>query len=249
MTIDLAARAEPGFQRRSFPVGELEIRAADGATAWTFEGVACTVDHPYTVRDRFGEYTETITRGAFDRTLSNRDARVSLFVEHNWQFGGVALATRRAGTLELVADPNLRVKASLDPRRPDVQTLRSAVERGELTEMSIGFNGTKGGDQWSADYSQRSVTEAALREVSITEEGCNELTSGSIRSLIADLERTRTVEYDETELRRAIAQLRSLLPDDDPVETVDQAVTVVEGSGLVVTDELISLFERRLPAA
>jgi HK97 family phage prohead protease len=244
MTIDLAQRAESGFQRRSFTIGDLELRAADDATSWTFEGVAATVDHPYTVRDRFGEYTETIVRGAFDRTIATRDARVSLYVEHNWRYGALPMATRRAGTLTLIADPHLRVKAELDPKRPDVQILRSTIERGEATEMSVGYNDTKGGVTWNADYTARSVTDAALREVSITEEGCNDMTTGSIRSLLADLERSRAVDYDEVELRRAIRHLESLLPDADTDEVVD----TVERSGLVVTDEFIQLYERRFAA-
>jgi HK97 family phage prohead protease len=249
MSDDLSARAEAGFQRRSFTIGDMELRAPDGASTWTFEGIAATVDHPYTVPDRFGEFTETITRGAFDRTLANRNSRVSLFVEHNWRFGGLPLATRKAGTLELVADPHLRVKASLDPRRPDVQTLRSALERGEVSEMSVGYNNTKDGFVWNADYTERSVTEAALREVSITEEGCNDMTSGSIRSLLVDLERSRSTEYDADEIRRAILHLESLLPQDAPVITdADEAVEMVERSGLVVSDALVAWCGRRFAA-
>jgi HK97 family phage prohead protease len=237
---DLSARAEPGFQRRSFTATDLELRDGGDADTWTFEGVACTVDYPYTVRDSLGEFTETIAPGAFDRTLSNQNNRVSLFVNHGWRFGNVPLATTRAGTLSLVADPHLRVKATLDPGRPDVQIMRSAIVRGEMSEMSIGFNDVKDGVQWNDDYTARTVTEAALREASVTEEGANDATTASIRSLIVDLSRARAVDYDEAELRRAIAHLESLLL------TPDTVVEVEERSGLLVTDELLSLFQRRL---
>lgn len=241
MTVDLSARTEPGFQRRTFTLNDIELRDADD-DGWTFEGVACTVDHPYTVRDRFGEFTETIASGAFDRTLSNRNARVSLYSNHAWQWGAVPFASRRAGTLELTADPHLRVKAQLDPARPDVQVLRSAIKRGEMTEMSIGFNDVKDGVVWADDYSARTVKEAALREVSIVDEGANDETSASIRSMLVDLTRARVADFAEADVRRAIDHLRSLLDEDDEPEMVELP------SGLVVTDEFIQLFDRRFAA-
>ena len=243
MEPDIAARSEAGFQRRTYAVTELELRDAEGADTWTFEGVACTVDHPYTVRDIFGEFTETIAPGAFERTLGNAENRVSLFVNHEHR--GIPLATKKAGTLALVADPHLRVQAELDPARPDVQILRSAIKRGEMTEMSIGFNDVADGTIWNDTYTERTVNEAALREVSVVEEGANDATAASIRSLIVDLGRARSVDYDEHELRRAIAHLESLLPAGDIEEPVVQERTQ---TGLIVTDELIELFQRRRAA-
>lgn len=240
---DLSVRAEPGFQRRTYTVDTLELRDGSDAATWTFEGVACTVDHPYSVRDRLGEYTETIAEGAFDRTLANDNNRVSLFVNHNWQ--AIPLATRRAGTLELVADPHLRVRAELDPARPDVQILRSAIKRGEMTEMSIGFNDVSGGVTWSDDYTQRTVGEAALREVSAVEEGANDATHAQIRSWLGDLDRARAIDLSEAELVRTIAHLQTLLPAVEVPEPVDVPAA---RSGLVVTDELIDLFRQRFAA-
>lgn len=245
MQSELIARAEPGFQRRSYAVGELEIRANEADTEWTLEGVGCTVDHAYTVRDRFGEFTETIAEGAFDRTLANDNARIALYANHNWRFGATPMATRRAGTLELVADPHLRVRATLDPSRPDVQVMRSAIKRGEMTEMSIGFNDTKNGRQWNDEFTASVVTEAALREVSVVEEGANDATTASIRSLLVDVTRARAVDYDEAELRRAIAHLESLLPTDEVEEARAQIEPVLEHTGVLVTDELIELFAKR----
>jgi hypothetical protein len=65
-----------------------------------------------------------------------------------------------------------------------------------------------------------------------------------MRSWLADLERSRSVDLDEAEVRRAILHLESLLPDTD----LDEAVDIVERSGLVVTDEFIALYERRFAA-
>jgi phage head maturation protease len=70
---DLAVRAQSSdLVRRSFALDDFEFRDNQDTGGWTFEGVASVVDYPYTVRDQFGEYTETIQRGAFDHTLSIR---------------------------------------------------------------------------------------------------------------------------------------------------------------------------------
>lgn len=245
MQLDLSARTEPGFARRTFTVEDLELRAPDSADTWTLEGIAATVDHPYTVRDRFGEFTETIAEGAFDRTLGNDQARVSLFVSH--QHSAPPMATRRAGTLSLTADPHLRVTAELDPARPDVQIVRSAIKRGEMTEMSVGFNDVKDGRVWNDDYTESTVNQLALREVSIVEEGANDVTMASIRSIAADIE--RGVDYDETELRRVLARIHSMLtPDLAVLEDGETVAEPAERTGLVVTDEFIDLFLRRVAA-
>jgi len=249
MVPDLASRAAAGFQRRTFTVTDLEMRDADGGDSVTFEGLAATVDHPYTVRDWMGEFTETIRKGAFDRTLERAENRVSLFVNHVHQ--AIPLATRKAGNLELVADPHLRVRATLDPSRPDVQVLRSAVKEGIMGEMSIGFSDVEDGARWNNDFDERVVTELALREVSIVEEGANDATSASIRSMLIDMGRVRPSDISEAEVRRTLAHLEGLLPelrsaedDDDDVEP--EAEERPAGSGLFVTPEMIELAKRRL---
>lgn len=244
---DLSARADfKGIVRRSVALGDYEFRAEDDAETWTFEGVACTVDHPYAVRDWMGEYTETIAAGAFNRTLSDPNAKVSLHVNH--QYGAAQpLATRTAGTLKITADPHLTFRAELDPARPDVQILRSVLRRGEMNEMSIGFGTVKGGSDWNSDYTEVVRTDLRLREASVVEDGCNDLTSASIRSLTTELARFNGHDFDEGEVRRAIMWLEGLLRSDDPEQDAERTAEVIEqtGTGLVVTDELIAALARR----
>jgi HK97 family phage prohead protease len=158
------------LMRRSYDFEDIEIRS-DGDGGFEFEGVASVVDHPYTVRDVWGEYTEVIRAGAFTKTLKDGNAPVSLYVNH--RHADVPLATRDAGTLTIAADPNLRVRASLDPARPDVQIIASAIRRGEMRQMSIGFNPVKTRDKWSDDMSEVERSEVKLRETSIVERGAN----------------------------------------------------------------------------
>lgn len=245
---DLSARADAkGLVRRSMTLDDFEFRASDDADTWTFEGIACTVDHPYSVRDWMGEYTETIAAGAFNRTLADPNAKVSLHVNH--QYGQAQpLATRTAGTLKITADPHLTFRADLDPARPDVQILRSVLTRGEMNEMSIGFGTVKGGSEWNADYTEVVRTDLRLREASIVEDGCNDLTTASIRSLTSELARFNGHDIDDGEVRRAIMWLEGLLrgeSDEQDAERVADVVEQMTGSGLVVTDELIAATARR----
>ena len=234
--MNLSARTQAHHERLDLPFGEFEFRADDGADAWTFEGIACTVGHPYEVRDWLGEYIETVAEGAFDRSLEDPALKISMHANH--QHGKQhPLATRHAGTLELRAAPNLEVRAKLDPSRPDVQILRSVLKRGEVSEMSIGFHDVKGGSMWSDDYGERTLTDMRLREVSVVEDGANELTMASIRSLTQEFGRFTGGHIDEAEVRRAIDYLESFLP---PAE---EAAEELERTGMIVSDEFIRLYE------
>lgn len=214
-----------GIQHRSFDLTSIEFREHVDTTGFTFEGVASVVDMPYSVRDAMGEFTETIAPGAFDKTLAeveNRVAKagasdVALYINHRSM--DVPMASTRGGTLRLTADPNLRVVAELDPARSDVVIARSAIQRQELAEMSIGFRVPQKRDQWNADYTERTIHEVALDEVSIVRRGANPYTTAAVRSvddLLAMFGEGDDIDADE--LRRAIAHLERLLPvDPDPV--------------------------------
>ena len=214
---DLALRAQSSeLVRRSYTIEEFEFRDDSDTGGWTFEGVASVVDFPYPVRDKFGTYTETIQAGAFDRTLNDAKAHVSLFVNH--QRDSIALSSRDAG-MQITANPHLRVRAALNPKRPDVQNVRYAIEDRVLTEMSIGFTPVKARDKWSADYSDVVRTQVALREVSIVDRGANTGgTEANMRSFEDFMASLSDVDMDQAELRRAIAYFESRLDGDpDPV--------------------------------
>jgi len=196
---------------RSYQIADFEFRDDTEGDGFTFEGVASVVDTPYTVRDRWGEFTETIRAGAFNKTLKDSGADVALFVNHQHQ--SVPLATRSAGTLNLSADPDLRVVASLDRERPSVLDVRSAVTRGEMRQMSIGFTVPKARDNWNDDMSEREISEVALLETSIVWKGANPHTSGSMRSLDEFMASLVDVEMDADEIRRAVTFFTDRLPD------------------------------------
>jgi len=208
---------------RSFDLIDFDFR--DGATAEdriTFEGVASVVDAPYTVRDMFGEFTETIARGAFNKTLKD-GGDVALFVNH--QSKAIPLATRSDGSLSLRATPDLAVTASLNPRRHDVQDVREAVRDGQLRQMSIGMVVPKGKDSWNADYTERTIHELRLIETSIVWQGANHLTTAGVRAA-EELFALTADDFEPAELERAIEFLTSLRTTEEITEPAPTFSTV-----------------------
>ena len=203
-----------GTQYRSFDLTSAEFRDDSPGDGFTFVGVASVVGASYPVRDKYGEFSETISAGAFDKTLAEVENRakkaekagdvndVALFINH--RATDVPMASTYAGTLKLSATPHLAVSADLDPVRSDVVIARSAVQRGELREMSIGFRVPKGKDEWNDDFTERLIHEVALDEVSIVRRGANPHTTASMRSLLDMLEENE--ELDEDELRRVLSR-------------------------------------------
>lgn len=204
--MDISQRAQLARESRAFTVEDIEIRA-EGDTI-TFDGVASLVDTPYQVHDMFGDFTETMSRGAFSKTLKEK-ADVRFLVNHE----GVPLARTKSKTLSLTADPHLRAYApSLDPMNPTVQEIRSAMSRGDLDQMSIGFQVTR--QEWNGDYTQRTIKEVKLFDVSVVTFPASPTTSASVRSLDEFISSIGS-DVDPDEIRRAINHLESLLPQEE----------------------------------
>jgi HK97 family phage prohead protease len=217
---DITERATAkDWVNRAFTVDDIEIRSeGDGLT---FDGVASVVDTPYSVRDMFGEFTETIVAGAFNRTLKQRDD-VRLLVNHT----GVPLARTKSKTLRLSASPDLRAIAPLDSANPTVQEIRSAMDRGDIDQMSIGMKVKD--DLWNDDYTERTITELALCDVSIVTFPASETTTASLRSLDEAVRSLTRDDISEDELRRAITHLESLLPQEEREETATPSLDYLE---------------------
>ncbi len=201
--LDLALRASaaPLLRRQSFKLEEYSFRDNADTGGWTFTGTASVVDHAYPAHDQFGVYNETIRAGAFDRSLKDLSKPISLFVNH--QREQIPLANRAAG-MKIVADPHLRVTAELNPKRPQVQEVRYAVEDGVLNEMSVGFKPVKAQDVWSQDYKSVDRNQVTLREVSIVEKGANDGGTTAEMRAFDDLMRSLTdCEMTKDEMRRA----------------------------------------------
>jgi HK97 family phage prohead protease len=193
----------------------MELRELEGGSL-RFTGYASVTESAYEMEDWLGDYTEVIRRGAFSKTLAEA-ADVPFKLNHS----GMTLARTKSGTMRLAEDSTgLHVEADLDPANGDVRNIRSAMERGDLDEMSFAFRVTR--QEWSPDYTQRDITEVNLNkgDVSIVNYGANPHTAGltSLRSALTDgsLSRERLAEA----LRAAGLELA---PEVDGLHAADDA--------------------------
>ena len=171
------------LERRNIPFarGNVEVRSkpdGTGGTTYTFEGYGAVFDAPFEMWDPWGDpYTEVVQQGAFTRTLAAQPD-VPFLIGHD--AAGVPLARTRSGTMQLSQDTRgLHVMATMDGARSDVRNLASAVERGDLDEMSIGF--VTMAQQWSPDWEQRNMLDLEMHrgDVSAVALAANPATAGS----------------------------------------------------------------------
>lgn len=213
-------------ERRAISWNEFEIRT-EGNTL-KFEGYASIFDKGYDVAGgpTLGGWTETVTRSAFKRTLTDKPD-VVLLLNHE----GLPLARTKSGTLQLSTDSTgLLSRSDLDLRDPDVKGIAIKMERGDLSEMSFAFRVKQ--NTWSDDETQRALDEVSLHkgDVSIVTFGANPYTSATLRSVFTLLANGELQEEQMAELRamsdqvdRAVARLRGTRADDEPYGDVDYA--------------------------
>lgn len=167
---------------QAMPRAQFEFKArpdGTGGTAYSFHGYAATFESPFEMWDMWGDqYFEVLAAGACNRTLAN-NADVQFLIGHDET--SFPLARTKSGTMSLSADSvGLEVVVpSLDGRSPIVQSLASAMERGDMDEMSIGFIAVQ--HQWSPNYDERRITEINLNrgDVSVVCWGANPATAGA----------------------------------------------------------------------
>jgi HK97 family phage prohead protease len=144
------------IETRTTPI-EFEVR--EGANGMTFEGYAAVFNSPSEPLP----FIERIAPGAFKRSIEARND-IKMLWNHDT---GMILGSSRAGTLKLYEDERgLKVRAEL----PNTSAGRDAAEllrRGDVDSMSFGFSVPSGGDEWSADGSERTLKSVRLHEVSI----------------------------------------------------------------------------------
>lgn len=212
------ANALPRRQTRSVNLTDFEFRdAGDGNL--TLEGYASTFEQPYSM----GWYEETIRSGAFTKTLTE-SPDVRLLINHE----GLPLARTRSGTMQLAQDTvGLHFRAGVDPINPRVTELRSVMERGDADQCSFGFDVVR--QEWSSDYSQRSMLELSLQsgDVSVVTYPANANATASLRSL------QRAIDTDPEKLRALYKELREgkvlSAANVDILARVLETLTVLDG--------------------
>lgn len=197
----------------------LSLRA-DGSDPdfWTYRGEASIVDHPYLVRDMWGEFKETITAGAFDKTLSE-NPDVMLNYMHD---PATTMVTTRSGGLTLAANPHLSVEARVPKSDVDAQRVMPKVERGDAMSMSFAFRVTR--QEWNDDYTERFITEVNLHRgdvaVIVSGLGANPAAWGTVRSTELDTEQVMAWLATADDEARSVfaAALTPEITEPDPDE-------------------------------
>jgi uncharacterized protein len=242
-------------EERRVAISQFELREVPngaGGTSLKFEGyasVTCSAEddftHAYEMEDWIGPYTESVLRGAFNKTLTE-GADVAFLVNH----GGVTMARTKANTLRLFEDlVGLHVDATLNPTRSDVQILRAAVEDGAVDEMSFAFRVVR--QKWSYMEDNGEIDRRFLQElnldkgdVSPVNYGANPHTGGlvSMRSAMGALLSGRGLTPEswiaalrEVRAGKTISQatLQTLQPIHDYlVQGMDHAATLADLIGL-----------------
>ena len=208
-------RTESGVEfpdREERRVSGLELRTDEETGLPVLEGYATIYEYRYDIAGgpEAGGFTEVIARGAAAKSAGEADVR--LLVNHD----GVPLARSKGGegTLTLSSDDvGLKVRAELDPANPTVQELRSAMGRGDLDQMSFAFKIPKGENrqEWSSDYSLRTIREVQLFDVSVVTYPANPATVAKLRSDEAPVEEATLEVVPTRSLDVARAQAERLL--------------------------------------
>lgn len=222
----MRARGDRPQQRRAAEVSGFGVTSAvrasiempmmgddPGKGTLAFNGYASVVNRGYPMWDAFGEYTETVTPGAFGQSLALGDALdVPLVLGHD-SMRRIARTTN--GTLRLAEDDNgLMTDADLDPNDADVAYIAPKMRAGLIDEMSFRFTITSG--EWSPDWTEYHITGVDLQrgDVSIVGYGANPYTSATVRDAVAKIERGKRLAPDDVRaLDETIAALRAVEPD------------------------------------
>lgn len=193
-----AAEASPHaapFTEHRDPAFASQLRAAkierDGKQFHQLEGVASVAEVWYDMWDMFGPYQEKIAAGAFDRTLA-ADPDVAFLLNHR---GTTMARTHKSRTLELWVDEtgSLATRAFLNPDRQDVRDLVTAIDDGDVDQMSFAFRILDG--HWNPTYDAYVIDEVDINrgDVSAVNFGANPHTSIAARAKLAYLERATTL--------------------------------------------------------
>jgi uncharacterized protein len=192
--------------------------------------------------ENLGGFTEIIAPGAFGRSLKSRND-VKLLWNHDTS---AVLGSTRAGTLTLTEDDKgLRVEASL-PNTSYGNDARELIRRKDVTGFSFGFSMPgKGGDEWNAEGTERTLRSVRLHEVSLTPFPAYTATNGtaSVRGLDKIAQRA---EVDADQLADALLKVEQgeeITTDDRHLlnKVIDTLSPVEEAEPTAVDDGLLKL--------
>lgn len=180
----MAMRGVPERLGLAFDRGNIEMRAKPNGTPagvnFEWDGYATVYNYEFEMWDQNGDpFGEKVAQGAARRSLANPNLDVPFLIGHN--DAGIPLARTKSGTMKLSDDSagvHTHVPA-MDGRREEVRALASAVERGDLDEMSLAFVCLR--QAWDDGYEHRTILEMDLHrgDVCAVTHGANPATAGA----------------------------------------------------------------------
>lgn len=140
-------------------VNHTQFEVREESNGMRFSGYAAVFNSPSEPLP----FTEQIAPGAFRKSLRARND-IKFLWNHDT---GEILGSTRAGTMTLTEDAyGLKVDGLL-PNTSRGRDVAELLRRGDIDSMSFGFSVPAGGDDWSADGSQRTLNSVRLHEVSL----------------------------------------------------------------------------------
>jgi HK97 family phage prohead protease len=198
--LDGYTRTEDGLdtpEKEVRRVHKLELRTDEVSGLPVLEGYATVYDYRYDIGDPASTgFTEVVSRGAAAKSAQEADVR--LLINHD----GLPLARTRSGTLELLSDEvGLRVSATLDPSNPSAAETISAMERGDVDQMSLAFRVLR--QNYDSKTNVRTIQEMKLYDVSVVTFPANPATVVKLRNnTSADVEDAKLIAGRSVELAR-----------------------------------------------
>lgn len=176
------------YDRHLIPWEDAEIRSQrDDSDQVKLVGYAAVFDR---VSELWGGFREVVRPGAFQKTIQESDIRA--LWNHN---SDLVLGRRQAGTLELEEDEK-GLRVTIYPPSSASREIES-IERGDVSQMSIGFRAVRDAYQNDEDTTLRELLEVEVFDVSPVAYPAYEDTEIGLR-----------------ELKREVLEERGLTPDE-----------------------------------
>ena len=144
--------SEPTIERRAFAMVELRVEGADDGPKRVV-GHAAVFD---SLSEDLGGFRERVARGAFAATIATDDIRALFNHDPNQVLG-----RNRAGTLKLAEDETGLAIAITPPDTQVGRDLLVSIERGDVSQMSFGFQTLS--DEWVMEAGDEVRTLKAVR--------------------------------------------------------------------------------------
>ena len=202
----------------------MEVRAVDENTG-TVRGYGAVFNSPSLLLS--GGFVEEVAPGSFKKSLNERGTSTSkedifAYWNHN---SDIVLGSKRSGSLRLSEDATgLAYEIDMDLRSTEVRDKYFAVERGDVSSSSFGFDVPKNGDEWilpknDEDPVRRILRSVRLHEISIVSTPAYPDSKSWVSRSLESLSQASGINIDEIEDAIDKQDLRSLILDR--VETSD----------------------------